>query len=259
MPEEFNPFQSPAAPSLPDGEAAWPIVPFESGHTRAVWTIILLAVVAVTSVASAGLNYSLYKLVLAGDVQALDSSGGWVGWTSNLAMVGAVIAFSMWTHRVYRNLPALGARLLRYTPGWAVGWLFVPFANLVIPYFVFAEIWRNSIPAPAASANGHGNRFSPLLIGWWIVNVLPFVVLVVGFVGFVVAVISAIGDARAVAGPGQVALAISEPLAKWFLLAEVVVPLIGSAAAVLTIFVVRRIDKNQQAKYEMICTVPQGK
>ena len=50
-----------------------------------------------------------------------------------------------------------GAGGLRYTPGWAVGWLFVPFANLVVPYFVFTEIWRNSIPATADGTKANPN------------------------------------------------------------------------------------------------------
>jgi Domain of unknown function (DUF4328) len=31
------------------------------------------------------------------------------------------IVFLMWIHRAYSNLPALGARNLETSPGWAVG------------------------------------------------------------------------------------------------------------------------------------------
>jgi hypothetical protein len=35
---------------------------------------------------------------------------------------------------------------MEFTPGWAVGWFFVPFANLVKPYQAVAEIYRASNP-----------------------------------------------------------------------------------------------------------------
>jgi hypothetical protein len=251
MSTDYNPFQSPATPlQLGDGRA-WPIKPFEPGHTRAVWTIVILAVAAVTNVLRAGWIYLFYRSVMAGEQTPIDSVSGLIGWAGDVAIIGSIIAFSMWTHRVYRNLPALGARLLRHTPGWAVGWLFIPFANLVVPYFIFAEIWRDSIPAQADSTGGSGKRISPLLIGWWIVNILPVVVLVAGIVGFVVAVYFGVG-LQAGIEPEQVAWLIADRTAALVFLAAVVVPLLGSAAAVLAIFVVRRIDKNQQAKYELI-------
>jgi hypothetical protein len=209
------------------------IKPFESGHKRAVWTMALLAVAALTSIASAGANYSLYRSVMAGNRNPAIAGGGAIDWANNLAIASAIAAFCMWTHRVYRNLPALGARGLRYTPAWAVGWLFVPLVNLVVPFFVFSEIWRHSIPAPTDSAGQRGQRVSPLLVGWWIVNILPFVLLLIGCVALVVAMLNA-------------------PLVKWFFLVTVLVPLTGGAAAILAIFVVRRIDKNQQAKFEMV-------
>lgn len=184
MSAEPNPFRSSSMPPRQFGGAP-PVIPatikpFESGHKRAVWTMALLAVAALTSVASAGANYSLYRSVMAGNRNPAVAGGGAIDWANNLAIVGAIAAFCMWTHRVYRNLPALGARGLRYTPAWAVGWLFVPFVNLVIPFFVFSEIWRHSIPAPTDSAGQRGQRVSPLLVGWWIVNILPFVLLLIG-------------------------------------------------------------------------------
>jgi len=211
----------------------------------------LLAVVAVTNIFSAGSSYLLYRSVMADNRNPVVFTGGWVDWADNLAMVGSIVAFCMWTHRVYRNLPALGARGLRYTPGWAVGWLLVPFANLVVPYFVFVEIWKNSVPAPADATEGGVKRTSPLLIGWWIVNILPFVVLIAGVVWFVVATLGFIGG-RGPIEPGKAAQLISDRLENLFLLGAIVLPFMSSVAAVLAIFVVARIDRNQQARYDLI-------
>jgi len=69
--------------------------------------------------------------------------------------VGAAIAVPMWMHRAFRNLPALGERGLRWSPGWAAGGWFIPFANFVIPYLVMRELW---------SSSGDGQ---PLPQRWW--------------------------------------------------------------------------------------------
>ena len=51
---------------------------------------------------------------------------------------------------------------LRFTPGWAVGWWFVPFANLVKPFQTMRELWKAS---GGEEDWGHSRTWS--LIGWW--------------------------------------------------------------------------------------------
>jgi hypothetical protein len=63
-----------------------------------------------------------------------------------LAYVAAAVAVPMWCHRVYRNLPALGAQSLKFSPGWAAGAWFVPFLNIWRPYRVLREVWQQSRP-----------------------------------------------------------------------------------------------------------------
>lgn len=53
--------------------------------------------------------------------------------------IATAIFFLIWLYRVYGNLRSLGASTVEYTPGWAVGWFFVPLANLVIPYKIVHE------------------------------------------------------------------------------------------------------------------------
>jgi hypothetical protein len=55
-----------------------------------------------------------------------------------------VVLFLTWLYRVFRNLPAIGARNLEFSPGWAIGWWFIPFANLVQPYKVVKELYGES-------------------------------------------------------------------------------------------------------------------
>ena len=49
------------------------------------------------------------------------------------------------------------------SPGWAVGWYFVPFANLVKPYQGMKEAWM----ASHFRDNWHGEPTPALLVWWW--------------------------------------------------------------------------------------------
>jgi hypothetical protein len=74
------------------------------------------------------------------------------------------ITFLLWIYRVNKNLRALSGEEMRFSPGWSVGWYFIPFANIVMPYKVMKEIWQVS----------HRNRAatSPILPIWWILWLL---------------------------------------------------------------------------------------
>ena len=96
------------------------------------------------------------------------------------------VVFFIWIYRVYGNLPALGARYLRFTPGWAVGWFFIPFMNLFRPYQVVQEIWKASNPFYADDHSWKTTRSSPLIRWWWILFLIStisgsFVAKVSGF------------------------------------------------------------------------------
>lgn len=62
------------------------------------------------------------------------------------AFIFTVITFLIWLHRVYTNLPAIGSDQMEFTPGWAVGWWFIPFANLVKPFQAVRTAWSESDP-----------------------------------------------------------------------------------------------------------------
>ena len=67
-----------------------------------------------------------------------------------VALLSTLVTFSLyfmigrWIFRAAWNLRHLGAKRLEYTPGWSVGWYFVPFANLVMPFRAMREIWLAS-------------------------------------------------------------------------------------------------------------------
>ena len=58
----------------------------------------------------------------------------------------AIVFFLIWLNRAYKNLYSLRPQHLEFSSGWAVGWWFVPFANLVKPFQVVREVWAESDP-----------------------------------------------------------------------------------------------------------------
>ena len=81
-----------------------------------------------------------------------------------LSLVTAVVCFIRWEYRVARNAKRLGTPA--FSPWWAVGWWFVPVANLVMPRRVMAELWRASAPDGSSG---------PVYLGaWWGIGVGGF-------------------------------------------------------------------------------------
>jgi hypothetical protein len=87
-------------------------------------------------------------------------------------MIGVAMAtgvfFLIWIYRAHKNLKALGATDLKYSPGWAIGGFFIPVLNIVRPYQVVAEIWRASAPNARRSGSVWSSESTPVFIGlWW--------------------------------------------------------------------------------------------
>jgi hypothetical protein len=72
------------------------------------------------------------------------------------------IPFGMWIYRAALNSHGFGARNLTVTPGWAVGWYFIPFANLVKPYYAMKEIFQVSI-----NPENWQTAQPPATLRWW--------------------------------------------------------------------------------------------
>ena len=82
--------------------------------------------------------------------------------------VTTVVFYCMWIHRAYSNLRGLGWSSLRYSPGWVVGYHFIPFLNLVRPCQAMADLWRGSEPDLASSDRDLlKNPITPMIGVWW--------------------------------------------------------------------------------------------
>jgi hypothetical protein len=54
------------------------------------------------------------------------------------------VSFLMWIYRANVNCHGFGTQDMHYTPGWSIGWYFIPLANLIEPYKAMREIWKVS-------------------------------------------------------------------------------------------------------------------
>jgi hypothetical protein len=81
-----------------------------------------------------------------------------------LAFLATGIVWLVWQHRAQSNARELTAGGTSITPGWAVGWWFVPFANFVKPLQAMHELWQ----ASTGGATWSEQRVSPVLVVWWL-------------------------------------------------------------------------------------------
>ena len=130
---------------------------------RALWLSILLAL------ASAAVNFgdTGAARVLFGDT----TDGDLYLWVGALQAGWFLVTAGLWLawfRRAYLNLPALGARRLRYRPWWAVGAWLLPVFSLFRPKQVLNDIWRASDPdLPPEQAATWRKRPVAELLGWW--------------------------------------------------------------------------------------------
>lgn len=88
-----------------------------------------------------------------------------------LLFVSTGIFFMIWFRLAYKNLRGLGIRGQSYSPGWAIGYFFVPFLNLVRPYEIAQEIWKGSQPPGEVEDDPSDWKKRPrsgAILAWWL-------------------------------------------------------------------------------------------
>lgn len=92
-------------------------------------------------------------------------------------LVAAAIAFLLWFHRAYANLPALGVWRPRYGTGWAVGSWFIPIFSWFRPKQYANDLWRaGDERGPTKWGTVDDLPVSDLVHWWWIVWLVAGVV-----------------------------------------------------------------------------------
>lgn len=78
------------------------------------------------------------------DAEVNDLRRGLIKTISFLVSIVSAIFILRWIHRANSNARHLGAEHMEFTPGWSIGYYFVPFLHLWKPYQAMSELWRAS-------------------------------------------------------------------------------------------------------------------
>lgn len=88
-----------------------------------------------------------------------------------LAAVGQLVVFCVtafvflrWIYLAHKNLPELGARLLRSTPAWSVGSFFIPIVGLWAPY----QAMRDLLKASRSPRHWQLEDTPFVIVLWWV-------------------------------------------------------------------------------------------
>lgn len=122
-------------------------------------TLSWLAIGGIVTTGALGLLDAIFGVAqLAAPGQVFDLGDGQSAFSVWFLLVGlvalaklpvyvfGVVTFLMWLYRCYVNLPFLRSENTEFSPGWAVGWWFIPFANLVKPFQAVRTVWSESDP-----------------------------------------------------------------------------------------------------------------
>ena len=204
-------------------------------HSRATVLRYLLMAVVLVKLVAIGSAWAQHEMLIGVErgaelttaaASANDTRERLVGLLALLLFIGAGIAWLMWQHRAYANLRLIGSGDTEHTPGWSVGYWFIPLVNLFRPYQITAEIYRRSelqnVRDPIGGLSG-----PPLIGAWW------FVYLAWG------------GTTRFYAVIGKDAKTLPTLISATNI--ELTSHVVGLAAAILALQVIRSIDRFQEA------------
>jgi hypothetical protein len=143
-------------------------------HTLATWAWGLVAAASVGALLVLPLRISQLNTLhqymngqaTLADVNDATSRASSIGVVAALVSLAAIVVWLVWQHHAQSNLPGLGAMGMRYSPGWAVGWWFIPVAWWVMPFRTIRELWLASGPE-AGAADWGTHRLTPLIPLWW--------------------------------------------------------------------------------------------
>lgn len=226
------------------------VIPVELGYARAsvepaVRLIVDRGRLAITFlyVQAAGtvLSLLLSVVLLAGGGPTLAganttwqliSLGIW-GLLGLVGFVCAVVFWCRWQLAAYRNLSALGATSLRFTPGWSVGYWFIPILNIFRPFQALCELLYCSSPL-TREPTGENARRTPapgfLQLYWlcWIFSTI----------------VSQIGGRIARSGSASL-----EPISH---LVDIAAGLLALAAAFLATRIIREVNQRQNERFQLV-------
>lgn len=149
---------------------------FRNSDTLTTWVRYMLYAqifVSIVSMASGYLEYELLTDFQNGtytsqeqaiaDGEASDQRQGIVGILYLIVFVVSGFLILRWIHRANYNVRQLGAENMKFTPGWSIGYYFIPILTLWKPYQAMREIWKTS----KSPSDWRAQDSSGILQVWW--------------------------------------------------------------------------------------------
>jgi hypothetical protein len=141
----------------------------------------LLLTISIISLYS---HYLQYELLLGGKngtgisqeaAAANDYRQQFISSLNVFLLLASTVIFLMWVYRAYDNLYKLKPDNLSSTPGWAVGYWFVPIISLYKPYVTMKEIWDETQAYVLPEEKKQDIKKGYLIGIWWILYLFSIV------------------------------------------------------------------------------------
>jgi Domain of unknown function (DUF4328) len=153
---------------------------FADEHFRARWAVLFLYTsvgLAAISILSGFLQWELLAQMKDGiqvtkaAALANDARHHTISTVRTIMFVFSAIIFLRWLYAAYGNLELMGRRYSEETPGWAIGYWFIPIVNLVKPYSIVKELWQRSHDGNRRTPDAGSG--APAIIGiWWMLYIV---------------------------------------------------------------------------------------
>lgn len=145
------------------------------------------------------------------------------------------VIFLIWQYRAAKNLKSINESAISNSPAWNVGWWFIPFASLAMPFVCINELLNGSVPKNALDGNyvsdSSSNATTQL---WWGLYLLS------GFIGILTAYLSF--------------KIIKQPeFMQYFLISIIFSHSFNVIAALVVRGIVLTIDNDQEESYRLFC------
>ena len=137
------------------------------------WALCALAIMCLIAIAAGLMERDLLLRIQAGDfssdaeqdaaASASDNRVLLVSFVEVAVFLVAAVLSLKWIYGANLNARRLGARGLKFPPGMAAGYYFIPILNVWRPYQAMREIWR----ASAAPENWETQKTPVLFPIWW--------------------------------------------------------------------------------------------
>ena len=161
------------------------IFKFKDARRLTQWVRYLLYAQIVVALIAIGSNYLEYQLLMdyesgaylseeqaVADGEANDQRQLGVGLLYLSVFIVSGVMILKWIYRANFNARQLGAKEMRFTPGWSIGYYFIPILCLWKPYQAMNEIWQASHYPDNWSLNDFNSSVSLWWLLWIVSNIL---------------------------------------------------------------------------------------